>query len=96
MKKHNVAKFVYNFLNGTDLESMNTGSAVPSMTTKILDSIPLRIPDEQTLSSFEAQISPYYQSVALNKKESETLAFLRDALLPKLMSGEIDISDIDL
>lgn len=96
MKRHNVAKFVYHFLNGKDLASMNSGSAVPSMTTKILDAIPLQIPDEQTLSSFEAQVSPYYQSTAFNKKESETLSSIRDTLLPRLMSGEIDVTDIDL
>lgn len=75
---------------------MNAGSAVPSMTTKILDAIPLQIPDNQTLSNFEAQVSPYYEAMAFNNTESENLAALRDALLPKLMSGEIDVSAINL
>jgi len=92
MKRPNVAKFVFHFLKGKDLASMNAGSAVPSMTTKILDAIPLQIPDNQTLSNFEAQVSPYYEAMA----ESENLAALRDALLPKLMSGEIDVSAINL
>ena len=96
MKRQNVAKFVFHFLKGKDLAAMNAGSAVPSMTTKILDAIPLQIPDDQTLSTFEAQVSPFYQAVTYNNKESETLAAVRNALLPKLMSGEIDVSDIDL
>lgn len=96
MKRQNVAKFVFHFLKGKDLAAMNAGSAVPSMTTKILDAIPLQIPDAQTLSTFEAQVSPFYQAVTYNNKESETLAAVRNALLPKLMSGEIDVSDIDL
>lgn len=96
MKRPNVAKFVFHFLKGKDLASMNAGSAVPSMTTKILDAIPLQIPDNQTLSNFEAQVSPYYEAMAFNNTESENLAALRDALLPKLMSGEIDVSAINL
>lgn len=75
---------------------MNAGSAVPSMTTKILNAIPLQIPDDQTLSTFEAQVSPFYQAASYNNKESENLAAIRDSLLPKLMSGEIDVSDIDI
>lgn len=96
MKRQNVAKFVFHFLKGKDLASMNAGSAVPSMTTKILNAIPLQIPDDQTLSTFEAQVSPFYQAASYNNKESENLAAIRDSLLPKLMSGEIDVSDIDL
>ena len=96
MKRQNVAKFVFHFLKGKDLASMNAGSAVPSMTTKILNAIPLQIPDDQTLSTFEAQVSPFYQTASYNNKESENLAAIRDSLLPKLMSGEIDVSDIDL
>ena len=96
MKRQNVAKFVFHFLKGKDLASMNAGSAVPSMTTKILNAIPLQIPDDQTLSTFEAQVSPFYQAAPYNNKESENLAAIRDSLLPKLMSGEIDVSDIDL
>lgn len=96
MKRQNVAKFVFHFLKGKDLASMNAGSAVPSMTTKILNAIPLQIPDNQTLSTFEAQVSPFYQAASYNNKESENLAAIRDSLLPKLMSGEIDVSDIDL
>lgn len=96
MKRPNVAKFVFHFIKGKDLASMNAGSAVPSMTTKILDAIPLQIPDDQTLSNFETQVSPYYEAITCNNTESENLATLRDVLLPKLMSGEIDVSDIDL
>lgn len=96
MKRKNVAKFVFHFLKRKDLASMNAGSAVPSMTAKILDSIPLQIPDDQTLSNFDTCTSPYYEMIDFNNIESETLAKARDALLPKLISGEIDVSAIDL
>ena len=96
MKRNHVAKFVFHFLKGKDLASMNAGSAVPSMTTKIIDAIPLQIPDDQTLSNFESLVSPYYETIAFNNQESKTLSDMRDSLLSRLMSGEIDVSNIDL
>lgn len=92
----NIAKFVYHFVKSKDLASLNAGSAVPSMTTNILNAMPLYIPDEKTLEKFENIVSPMYSAMQENKKESKILANTRDTLLQKLMSGELDISDIDL
>ncbi len=96
MKGHNVAKFIYHFLKGKDLAALNAGSAVPSMTTDILNAMELKIPSEETLKQFESDVSPMYVAMQKNNQESERLAILRDTLLPKLMSGELDVSDIDL
>lgn len=92
----NIAKFVYHFVKSKDLASLNAGSAVPSMTTNILNSMQLYIPDEKTLEKFENIVSPMYSAMQENTKESKILANTRDTLLPKLMSGELDVSDIDL
>jgi len=92
----NIAKFVYHFVKSKDLASMNAGSAVPSMTTNILNAMQLYIPDEKTLEKFENIVSPMYSTMQENTKESKILANTRDTLLPKLMSGELDVSDIDL
>ena len=92
----NIAKFVYHFVKSKDLASLNAGSAVPSMTTNILNAMQLYIPDEKTLEKFENIVSPMYSAMQENTKESKILANTRDALLPKLMSGELDVSDIDL
>ena len=96
MLRSHVAKFVYHFVKSKDLASMNAGSAVPSMTTNILNAMQLYIPDNETLSTFEGIVSPMYSQMQENEKQSKKLADLRDTLLPRLMSGELDVSDINL
>lgn len=96
MKHPQIAKFVFHYLNGKDLASLNAGSAVPSMTTAILNAMELRIPDDVALNKFEEIVSPMYLAIADNNIQSVKLAALRDVLLPKLMSGEIDVSGLDL
>ena len=96
MKKANVAKFVYHFVKSKDLASLNAGSAVPSMTTAILDAMPLLIPDDTTLERFEKIVAPMYETIQHNTRETTNIATIRDTLLPHLMSGEIDISAIKI
>ena len=96
MKQTNVAKFVYHCVKSKDLASMNAGSAVPSMTTAILNALELRIPSAEALLQFENSVAPMYEMMKKNEDQSRKLTELRDALLPKLMSGEIDVSDLDL
>lgn len=94
-KLSGAAKYAYEFLKTQDLASMNSGSAVPSMTTVILDALPLMVPTPQALKAFDEKLLPLYDMQWANEKENEALEHLRDALLPKLMSGEIDVSQID-
>ena len=96
MKLPNVAKFVFHFVKSKDLDSLNAGSAVPSMTTDILNAIELSIPDSDTFARFESIVAPMYQTVQQNTQESGKLAELRDSLLPRLMSGELDVSNLAL
>ena len=96
MKLPNVAKFVFHFVKSKDLASLNAGSAVPSMTTDILNAMELPIPDADTLYKFENIIAPLYQTIQQNTQESGKLAEVRDSLLPRLMSGEIDVSTVHL
>ena len=94
MKLPNVAKFVYHFLKSKDLASMNAGSAVPSMTADILNSLELTIPSSDVLEVFENTVSPMYLIMQHNARESTKLEKLRDSLLPKLMNGEIEVNGI--
>ena len=96
MKIPNVAKFVFHFVKAKDLASMNAGSAVPSMTTDILNAMDLAIPSAERLAEFESVVAPMYQAMQANNREAAKLAELRDTLLPRLMSGEIDVSDIQI
>ena len=96
MKQSNIAKFIYYLLKSKDLASMNSGSAVPSMTTDILNSIELKIPDNITLLKFEDIVGPMFKIIKNNKSEIKTLIQLRNNLLPRLMSGKIDVSKIKI
>jgi len=96
MKMSNVAKYVYHYVKSKDLLSLNAGSAVPSMTTDILNAMELLIPDNTTLLKFESIVAPMYLTMQDNDRESNKLAEIRDVLLPRLMSGELDVSEIDL
>lgn len=96
MRLPNVAKFVYHFVKAKNLASMNAGSAVPSMTTDILNAMEVVIPSTSALAEFESLVDPMYRAMQENNIQSSKLSELRDALLPRLMSGEIDVSDIQL
>ena len=96
MKLPNVAKYVYHFVKSKDLASLNAGSAVPSMTTDILNAMELLIPDAGSLSRFESIVAPMFLTMQQNTQQSSKLAEMRDALLPRLMSGDLDVSELDL
>lgn len=92
MKLPNVAKFVYHFVKAKDLASMNAGSAVPSMTTDILNAMEVVIPSASALEEFESLVAPIYETMEANDVQSKALSQMRDTLLPRLMSGEINVS----
>ena len=71
--------------------SFNIGAAVPSMTMKILDGMDILLPSEDVLANFEKTLSPLFEKIMLLNKLSETSTEARDRLLPKLMSGEIEL-----
>lgn len=96
MKKKNVAKFVYFFVKSKDLNAMNSGSAVPSMTTEILNAMEVVIPDDKQFEKFNILVSPMFKQIKRCTMENENLSCIRDTLLPKLMSGEIDVDSVQL
>ncbi len=96
MRVPNIAKFIYHFVKNKNLASMNAGSAVPSMTTDILNAMEIAIPSTSEFEEFETIVSPMYHAMQENNIQSAKLAELPDSLLPKFMSGEIDVSAIRL
>ena len=96
MREKHVAKYVHLLLRGKNMDEFNVGSAVPSMTTEILNNMEIIIPLTKTLQEFDGIANSIYAEVAYAKKESRSLAALRDALLPKLMSGEIDVEKVKI
>lgn len=92
-KVSDVMLYSYIYLSNRDLSSLNAGSAVPSMTTEILNSMKVVFPDNIVLKDFNKKAQTLYKSLKLYEQESRRLAELRDTLLPKLMSGEINVND---
>jgi len=93
-KVPNVAKYCHLLLSKLDLASMNSGSAVPSMTTDILNKIQVIVANQNVFSSFNECISSLYLKVKINLDENKRLSEARDLLLPKLMSGRLIIKDL--
>ena len=93
MNRPNLAKFVYFFMRSKDLASMNAGSAVPSMTTEILNTLLVIIPPHEELTRFEEVVAVQFARMQDNLRENDTLIALRDSLLPRLMSGELSVAD---
>lgn len=90
-KKENVIKYCYLALSQIDMYSMNIGSAVPSMTTKILDGIKILLPSESVLLTFNQIVSKHFDMIKVLCKQNEKLKEARDRLLPKLISGELEV-----
>ena len=80
-----------------EFEALHTGSTgqteLPRDRVKTME---LRMPDHDTLTHFNSAIVPMVSLIITNQQENMRLANIRDTLLPKLMSGEIDVSDIQL
>ena len=87
--------YAYLFLANKDLASMNAGSAVPSMTTDILNSMHIIAPPVEVLKRFNNICDVYFSRINQNNIENANLSKQRDTLLPKLMSGELKINEID-
>lgn len=90
--------FVYFFLkhNLPVIEGMASGSTFKEVSGSTMKNIPAIIPDVETLARFNDFCTPIFAQQRILEEQSQSLAALRDNLLPKLMSGEIDVSDIQL
>ena len=90
--------FVYFFLkhNLQVIEGMASGSTFKEVSGSTMKNIPAVIPDVDTLAGFNDFCTSIFAQQRVLEEQSHSLAVLRDNLLPKLMSGEIDVSDIQL
>ena len=94
-KQENSCIYAYLFLANKDLASMNAGSAVPSMTTDILNNMLIIAPPAEVLRQFNNICNVYFSRINQNNIENANLSNQRDTLLPKLMSGELKVNEID-
>ena len=88
-------EYTYQILQRIDYHAMNRGSTQPLITQGDMNKVAILIPDRQTLDDFEALVGQLMLQCEANLLENAKLTELRDSLLPRLMSGELDVSDID-
>lgn len=85
----NTANLVYFQLDGYDMDSLNSGTALPSMTTKILSGIKIIVPSEEIRRRFDDIVDPILTQISILKLSNYQLQQMRDRLLPQLMSGQL-------
>ena len=91
LKKPNIGLFLYFSLKTLDMYSMNIGAAVPSMTTAILNTMEVVLPDDSLLGRFQRLTKNNFNAIKTLSVQSELASQARDRLLPKLMSGEVEV-----
>lgn len=88
------AKYLYLWLES--LHIMGTGTTQQQLTVPDFKKTRIIVPPIQKIREFTDLVNPIYDNILRNKKENEKLSELRDNLLPKLMSGELDVSNLDI
>ncbi len=86
---------LYLLLSKTNIQSIVTGAVQAKVNQSNLKSIEIIIPPVEVMNEFNELIKPFFDAIRSNHDEIEKLQKLRDTLLPKLMSGEIDVSKIN-
>ena len=87
--------FVYCFLkvNSKLLKHAQTGAVQPHVKPSDIHDFELVIPDKESIYDFQDKVKPFFDKIASIQKENSRLSLLRDTLLPRLMSGEIEIPE---
>ena len=92
--------FIYYLLKSRLFESFITarteGSVIPHLYQKDFMEFEFPLPTSDNMAKFEELTEPMFFRIVNNLNENKKLATLRDTLLPKLMSGELDVSDLDI
>jgi type I restriction enzyme S subunit len=88
-------RWAYYELLRQDINSMDSGSAIPSTSREDFYSLPVLAPQLEVQQAFAQFLNPVWARQKQNEEESRTLATLRDTLLPKLISGELRVKDAE-
>ena len=87
--------FVYCFLkvNSKLLKHAQTGAVQPHVKPSDIHDFELVIPDKESIYDFQDKVKPFFDKIASIQKENSRLSLLRDTLLPRLMSGELEVPE---
>jgi type I restriction enzyme S subunit len=83
--------YYYFLLKSLNLKNLNSDSAVPGLNRNEAHNQEIVIPKNKKIIGFNESVSSFFDRININLKETKTLTTIRDTLLPKLMSGEIDV-----
>ena len=89
-------ELLYLLFSLTNVASIVTGAVQPKISQGNLNSISIVIPSREELAKMNGIIQPMFSQIRTLRSENAILASIRDSLLPKLMSGELDTSNIEL
>lgn len=89
-------ELLYLLFSLTSVQSIVTGAVQPKISQANLNKVPVIIPSVDELKAFDAAIQPLFAQIRNLRAENDRLAVTRDTLLPRLMSGELDVADLDL
>lgn len=89
-KGHNMF-FVYSLLQTVDFVSLNNGGAIPTLNRNVLSNIEVIEPTDELQEMFATITEAQYRKIRNLEKQNNQLKIARDALLPKLMSGEVEV-----
>ena len=88
------AKYLYLFLLQTNI--LGTGTTQQQLTVPDFKKTEIVVPDNTTMAAFTDIVAPLFNQLWANEEENNRLSQLRDALLPKLLSGELDVSEVEI
>jgi len=80
--------------NMAEIESRATGTTFAEISKQNFRPIRVVLPPRELMAAFTAKVAPLYAQITANLQQSRTLATLRDALLPKLLSGELSVNEL--
>ena len=88
--------FLYLFMSNVAISGYVTGTAQPKINQQNLNRIPVILPPQSLLERFNQMIEPSFDNIVALNLKNDNLRQTRDLLLPKLISGEIDVSELDI
>lgn len=89
-------EMLYLLFSLTTVQSIVTGAVQPKISQANLNKVPVIIPSKTELVAFDSIIQPIFAEIRNLRAENDRLTFIRDTLLLQLMSGELDVSNIDI
>lgn len=89
-------EMLYLLFSLTNVQSIITGAVQPKISQTNLNKMPIVIPSEAELSDFNSVVQPIFAQIRNLRAQNDRLVVTRDTLLPRLMSGELDVSNLNL